>query len=67
VAAGASGAKSCSPQVEDIDPIYYDASYYLVPEDPGRRAYSLLLETMKRTGYAAVAKVSMHRREHVVT
>ena len=53
-------------KIGDVDPIYYDASYYVVPEDPGRRAYSLLLETLKKTGYAAVAKVSMHQREHVV-
>ena len=53
-------------KLEDVDPIYFDASYYMVPEEPGRRAYSLLLETMRRTRYAAVAKVGMHQREHVV-
>ena len=53
-------------RIADVDPIYFDASYYIVPEEPGRRAYSLLLETMRKTGYAAVAKVSMHQREHVV-
>ncbi len=53
-------------KVQDVDPIYFDASYYVVPEEPGRRAYSLLLETMKRTGFAAVAKVTMHQREYVV-
>lgn len=53
-------------KVADVDPIYFDASYYVVPEEPGRRAYSLLLETMTRTGYAAMAKVAMHQREFVV-
>jgi DNA end-binding protein Ku len=53
-------------RIQDIDPLYYDASYYVVPEDPGKRAYSLLLETMKQTGYAAMAKVGMHQREHIV-
>ena len=53
-------------KLEDVDPIYFDASYYMVPEEPGRRAYSLLLETMRRTRYAAIAKVGMHQREHVV-
>ncbi len=52
--------------VQEVDPIYFDASYYVVPEDAGRRAYSLLLETMRRTGFAAVAKVAMHQREFVV-
>lgn len=53
-------------RITDVDPIYFDTSYYIVPEEPGRRAYSLLLETMRKTGYAAVAKVAMHQREHVV-
>ncbi len=53
-------------ELQDVDPIYYDTSYYIVPEEPGRRAYSLLLETMKKTGYAAVAKVAMHQREYIV-
>ena len=53
-------------KIQEVDPIYFDASYYVVPEEPGRRAYSLLLETMKSTGYAAMAKVAMHQREYVV-
>lgn len=53
-------------KVQEVDPIYFDASYYVVPEEPGRRAYSLLLETMNRTGFAALAKVTMHQREYVV-
>lgn len=50
----------------DIDPLYYAASYYAVPEDPGRKAYQLLVDTMEKTGYAAVAKVGMHQREYIV-
>lgn len=50
----------------EIDPIYFDASYYAVPEDPGRKAYQLLVETMEKAGYAAVAKIAMHQREYVV-
>ena len=30
--------------LSDIDPIYYQTSYYSVAEDPGRRAYALLLQ-----------------------
>lgn len=50
----------------EIDPLYFDASYYVTPEEPGRRAYQLLLETMERTEYAAVAKLAMHQREYTV-
>lgn len=53
-------------QLSEIDPLYFDTSYYATPEEPGRKAYQLLLETMQRTGYAAIAKVAMHQREHTV-
>lgn len=48
------------------DPLYFDASYCAVPEQAGRKAYKLMVQTMERTGYAAVAKVGMHEREYVV-
>jgi len=53
-------------KVGEIDPVYYDASYYVTPEDEGRKAYQLLLEAMGKSSYAAVAKLSMHNREHIV-
>lgn len=53
-------------KLEEVDPVYFDASYYVTPEDAGRRAYQLLLETMQRTGFAAMAKIAMHQREHTV-
>lgn len=53
-------------KLDEIDPLYFDASYYVTPEEPGRRAYQLLLETMERTGYAAIAKLAMHQREYTV-
>ena len=53
-------------RIADIDPLYFDASYYAVPEEPGRKAYQLLVDTMEKVGYAALAKVGMHQREYVV-
>jgi DNA end-binding protein Ku len=53
-------------KLDEIDPIYFDTSYYATPEEPGRRAYQLLLETMQKTGYAAIAKLAMHQREYTV-
>jgi DNA end-binding protein Ku len=53
-------------KLEEVDPLYFDTSYYATPEEAGRKAYQLLLETMKRTGYAAVAKIAMHQREYTV-
>jgi DNA end-binding protein Ku len=53
-------------KVNEIDPLYYDASYYLAPEEGGVKAYQLLMQAMKEAGYAAIAKLTMHQREHIV-
>jgi len=53
-------------KLAEVDPIYFDSSYYLTPEDAGTRAYRLLLETMRKSGYAAMAKIAMHQREYTV-
>ncbi|HXM94710.1 MAG TPA: Ku protein [Candidatus Dormibacteraeota bacterium] len=53
-------------KIEEIDPLYYDASYYMTPEDEGKKAYQLLLKAMEDSEYAAIAKVTMHQREHIV-
>jgi DNA end-binding protein Ku len=53
-------------KVDEIDPLYYDASYYVTPEEEGKKAYQLLLEAMESSGYAAIAKLTMHQREHIV-
>src|SRR5271167_4284529 len=50
----------------DIDPVYFDSSYYLTPEEPGLKAYTLLMKAMQETGYGAIAKITMHQREHIV-
>jgi DNA end-binding protein Ku len=50
----------------DVDPIYYETSYFSVPEDEGRRGYSLLLDTMEELKLAALAQVTMHQRERTV-
>jgi DNA end-binding protein Ku len=53
-------------KAEGIDPIYFDASYFLVPEEAGKKAYHLLFETMRKSGFSAVAKIAMHQREYTV-
>jgi DNA end-binding protein Ku len=52
---------------EDLDPIYFETSYYSVPEAPGKRAYALLLKTMEEKKVSAVAKITLHQRERIVT
>jgi DNA end-binding protein Ku len=52
--------------LSEVDPIYFQASYYSAPEDPGRRAYGLLLQAMEKLNVAAIAKVTLHSREQIV-
>ena len=53
-------------KIDEVDPLFFDTSYFATPEDPGRRAYQLLVETMENSGYAAMAKLAMHQREYTV-
>lgn len=53
-------------KLEEVDPLYFDASYYVTPEDAGKKAYHLLLMAMEESGYGAIAKLTMHQREHIV-
>lgn len=53
-------------KLQEVDPLYFDSSYYVTPEDAGLKAYHLLLKAMEESGYAAIAKVAMHQREHIV-
>ena len=52
--------------LSEVDPIYFESSYYSAPEDPGKRAYGLLLQAMEKLNVAAIAKVTLHQREQIV-
>ena len=53
--------------LEEIDPIYYKKTYYLIPEEMGVKAYTLLREAMAETGRVGIAKVSFRDKEHLAT
>jgi DNA end-binding protein Ku len=50
----------------EIDPLFFDSSYFVVPEDQGKKAYQLLLKTMEDKDRVAIAKITMHQREYTV-
>jgi DNA end-binding protein Ku len=50
----------------EVDPVYFDASYYMLPEEAGRRPYALLTKAMQESDYVAIAKLTMHNREYTV-
>lgn len=53
-------------QSSDVDPIYFESSYYLAPDEAGEKPYALLFEALLKTGCVGVAKIAMHNREHIV-
>ena len=53
-------------KADDIDPIYFETSYYVSPETSGQKPYALLLEALRQSKYDALAKLTMHGREHIV-
>lgn len=49
----------------DIDPIYFEHSYYLVPDKGAAKAYGLLREAMEKTGKVAIARVIMRNKQYL--
>ncbi|MCM2358732.1 MAG: Ku protein [Geobacteraceae bacterium] len=52
--------------MNEVDPIYFDHPYYLVPLKGGEKAYRLLVEVMRRTNKAGLAKFVLAEREYLV-
>ena len=53
-------------KADDVDPIYFESSYFVTPEEAGRRPYALLCKALEETKYVAIAKLTMHNREYTV-
>lgn len=52
-------------EITDIDPIFYDRSYYLAPERTGVKPYHLLVQAMHRSGKVALATFVMRQRQYL--
>lgn len=50
----------------EVDPVYFESSYYMMPEEAGRRPYALLTKALEESEYYAIAKLTMHNREYTV-
>lgn len=50
----------------EVDPVYFESSYYMVPEEAGRRPYALLTKALEESEFVAIAKLTMHNREYTV-
>jgi DNA end-binding protein Ku len=51
--------------LEEIDPILYKKSYYLVPDETGAKAYALLRRALEEEGKVGISKVSFRDKEHL--
>jgi DNA end-binding protein Ku len=53
--------------LDEIDPIYFNRSYYLAPEPTGIKAYRLLEKALKESGRVGLAKVTLREKERLAT
>jgi DNA end-binding protein Ku len=53
--------------MEQVDPIYFNKSYYLEPEAQGTKPYVLLRDALEGSGKVAIVKVALRQRESLAT
>jgi len=52
-------------KLEEIDPIYFEKSYFISPNEGGSKAYSLLRKSLKDTGKIGIAKIIIRSKEQL--
>jgi DNA end-binding protein Ku len=52
--------------LEGIDPVYFEKSYYLAPHQSGEKPYILLLRAMKRAGLVGIGRFVLRTKPHLV-
>jgi DNA end-binding protein Ku len=52
-------------KLDDVDPLYFQTSYFTVAEKAGERAYALIFQGMEHLKLGAIAKITMHQREQI--
>lgn len=53
-------------KLSEIDPIFFDASYFCMPDDAGKKAYQLLVKSLEDTRTVGIGKLLMHQRDYTV-
>lgn len=51
--------------MKEVDPIFYDKTYYLGPDKGNEKTFALLAKAMEKTGRAAIGKVTMRNHEYL--
>ena len=52
--------------LDEIDPIYFESPYYVLPDKSAAKPYKLLVETMEQMRKVAIGRVVMRSKEHLV-
>lgn len=52
-------------KLEEIDPIYFEKTYYLSPDTTGAKAYVLLRKTLEESGKIGIAKITIRAKEQL--
>ena len=52
-------------KMDEIDPIYYDRSYFISPGDNGGKAYSLLRKALKESAKVGIARIMIRSKEQM--
>jgi DNA end-binding protein Ku len=52
-------------QLREIDPVYFERSYYLEPKQEGAKAYALLMRVLEEKGLAGLAKIAIRNKEQL--
>src|SRR3979411_683953 len=52
--------------LDEIDPVYFDSTYYMVPEKGAGKAYALVLEAMRKSKKVAISRVVLRQKQHLV-
>lgn len=53
-------------KLDEVDPLYFQTSYFTVAETAGQRAYALIFQGMEHLKLGAIANITLHQREQVV-
>jgi DNA end-binding protein Ku len=53
-------------KLSEIDPIFFDSSYFCIADDSGKKAYQLLVKALEDTGTVGIGKLLMHQRDYTV-
>lgn len=54
-------------ELSEIDPVFYDRSYYLAPGETGEKAYTLLQSAMNDSGKIAIARLVIRSKQTLAT